>query len=522
MKVKNCSTFTFYILHFLFYISIMMMGIDIGTSGTKAIAFTASGDILFSAYEAYDAISWHPDQNELDPALLLTAVIRVIKAVSGHTDARDLLGISFSCALHSLICVNEKGIPLTNALTWADARSKDYAAKLKLTPKGKEIYKRTGTPIHPMSPLCKIMWFRDKQPEIFANTYKFISIKEYVWFSFFGKYEVDYSIASGTGLLDIEKLQWYDGSLLEAGITVDRLSIPVSPTFIERALHKSIQKKTGLPDGVPFIIGGNDGCLANLGCNAVNPGDLALTIGTSGAVRMVAPAPTYDEKERIFNYILTESQYVSGGAINNGGVAVKWYVENFMGKKGESSRDFAAILAEADKVVPGSEGLIFLPYLLGERAPVWDADAKGVFFGIYSGHTMQHFLRSLIEGISFSLYQIGLCLEEMVGPIERIYASGGFIQSESWLQMLADIFNRKVYVTNSADASAIGAAILGLYAIGELSSLPDAAKMINVRQTYSPVEAHHKIYMKNYSVFAVLYDKLKHEFTELSNLRRPD
>ena len=497
-----------------------IIGVDIGTSGTKALALTPFGVVLHTAYVSYQTISWHPDQQELDPAILLSATIQVIKeTVEKANTKNELLGIGFSCALHSLMLVNEEGLALTNALTWADSRSKEYAANLKNTETGKRIYERTGTPLHPMSPLCKLMWFHDKQPDQFAKAHKFISIKEYIWFAFFERFQVDYGIASGTGLFDIYEMQWFPTSLQQAGIDAGRLSFPVPPTHVEKLLVPAMRDKMGLPEQIPFIIGGTDGCLANLGSNAINPGDLALTIGTSGAVRMVSSRPKADPKQRIFNYILTEDLFVSGGAINNGGVAIKWYVENFMGKQGDSTKDLGEIVKSTDKIAPGSEGLIFLPYLLGERAPVWDANAKGVFFGIYSGHTSAHFLRAVIEGISFSLFQVGRCLEETVGPIEKIYASGGFIQSPNWLQMIADIFNKKVFVTNSADASAIGAAILGLYALKEIDNLFEARKMVRVQETYHPIESNHRAYMKNFSVFDVLYEKLKSEFTELSNLR---
>ena len=497
-----------------------IIGVDIGTSGTKALAFTPSGVVLHSAYIAYPIISWHPDQQELDPSVLLSATTQVIReTVEKANPKNELLGIGFSCALHSLIAVSEKGLALTNALTWADSRSKEYAATLKNTEVGRKIYEHTGTPLHPMSPLCKLMWFREKQPEVFAKAHKFVSIKEFIWYAFFGKYQVDYGIASGTGLFDIYEMQWYPESLQQAGINAEKLSLPVPPTHIEKALIPSLQEKMGLAKEIPFIIGGTDGCLANLGSNAIHPGDLALTIGTSGAVRMVSAKPKADPKQRIFNYVLTENLFVSGGAINNGGVAIKWYVENFMGKDRDEARELGEIVKTTEKIAAGSEGLIFLPYLLGERAPVWDANAKGVFFGIYSGHTSAHFLRAVIEGISFSLFQVGRCLEETVGPIEKIYASGGFIQSGIWLQMLADIFNKKVFVTNSADASAIGAAILGLYALKEIDNLFEAGKMVSVQETYYPIESNHRAYMKNFSVFDVLYEKLKSEFAELSNLR---
>jgi len=489
-----------------------IIGVDIGTSGTKAIAFTNSGLVLNSAYVSYPGISEHPGEQELNPVLLLDATIKTIADVIRDTGTKGLSGICFSSAMHSLIAVDKSGTALTNVITWADLRSKLYAAKIKGTPAGKEIYERTGTPIHPMSPLCKIMWMKDNKPEIFNSAYKFISIKEYIWFHFFGNFSVDYSIASGTGLFDIYSCQWYEKALTMAGIRPDHLSTAVSPQHIETNLNNSYQLKMGLPAKTAFIIGGSDGCLANLGSNAIAPGEMALTIGTSGAVRMTSTSPKHDSKERIFNYILTESLYVSGGPVNNGGNTVKWYVENFMEKPGAGPKDFSTYMQVIDDIPAGSGGLIFLPYLYGERAPVWDANAKGVFFGILPNHTAKFFLRAVIEGISFSLYQIGLSLEETIGKIEKIYASGGFIQSTAWLQMIADIFNKDVYVMNVADASAIGAAIIGQYALGKIKNLEESRQMISVQKTYFPDEHRHSIYMKNFSVFERLYDKLKDEF----------
>ena len=156
---------------------------------------------------------------------------------------------------------------------------------------GRGIYERTGTPIHPMSPLCKLLWLKDTQPAIFEKAARFISIKEYIWWRLFGKYQVDHSIASATGLFDIYSFDWYAESLALAGIQADRLSVPVPCTHTESALTAPFKGIPGLPEGLPFIIGGSDGCLANLGSSAVSPGETALTIGTSGAIRMTADAP---------------------------------------------------------------------------------------------------------------------------------------------------------------------------------------------------------------------------------------
>ncbi|MBS1599130.1 MAG: gluconokinase [Bacteroidetes bacterium] len=487
-----------------------IIGVDIGTSGTKAIAFNVDGSVVYSAYIAYESISPQSGENEIDANILLNATIKTIGRVIKNTKAEsDCLGISFSCAMHSLVAITKTGSPLTNIITWADLRSKDYAEKIRDTPLGQKIYEHTGTPIHPMSPLCKLMWMRDNQPDIFSKAFKFISIKEYIWFHFFGKFQIDYSIASGTGLFDIRSFKWYKESLDAAGIREDHLSEPVSTLHIETALIKKYKSKMNLPASIPFIIGGSDGVLANLGSGVISPGELALTIGTSGAVRMTSAQPKHDPQKRIFNYILTPRLYVSGGPVNNGGNTIKWYVDNFMNKSTSRKKDFSANVQQAADIPAGAAGLIFLPYIFGERAPVWDANAKGVFYGIGSIHTSRHFLRAVIEGISLSLYQIGLSLEETIGPAEKVYASGGFIQSAFWLQMIADIFNKEVLVMNVADASAIGAAMLGLLSLGNINDLQETKKMIKVQHTYAPNGVTHAAYMKNFSAFKQIYGRLK-------------
>jgi gluconokinase len=490
-----------------------IIGIDIGTSGTKTIAFSTSGKVLHTTQVSYHALSAKPGEHELDPDLLLKATVKTIRELM-RKSKKAPLGIVFSCAMHSLIAVNKKGKPLTNAITWADLRSKAYANKIRFTEKGKRIYERTGTPIHPMSPLCKLMWMKDNAPKIFANAYKFISIKEYIWFQFFGKFSVDYSIASATGLFDIYSLKWNEEALQMAGITADRLSDPVSPVHSETVMNKKFKRLMGLPEKLPVIIGGNDGCLANLGSRVISQGEMALTIGTSGALRMTSPQPNHDPKERIFNYILKEDLYVSGGAVNNGGNAVKWWVENFMQKKDKRAKKFEAYVRKAADIPAGADGLIFLPYLLGERAPVWDASAKGVFFGVQANHHSRHFLRAVMEGVGFSLFQICQSLEQTIGPANKIYASGGFIHSEIWLQMIADIFNKPVYVMNVADASATGAAMMGLYALGEIKDLEETKAMIRKQQVYHPNKKNHEVYLKNFYIFDVLYDKLREEFNK--------
>jgi gluconokinase len=263
-----------------------------------------------------------------------------------------------------------------------------------------------------------------------------------------------------------------------------------------------------LPAALRFVIGASDGCLANLGTGAVQSGAMALTIGTSGAVRMAAARPEYDRLERLFSYILTEELYICGGATNNGGNAVQWYADLVLGEGDRDAARLDRLVAGAEGVPAGCEGLIFLPYLLGERAPIWDADAKGVFFGIRAIHRQGHFTRAVLEGISYSLHQIGVSLEETIAPIKHIYASGGFTRNTAWLQLIADVFMKKVYVTAQADASAIGAAMLGWHALGVFASLSAAASLAKVEATYEPDQVRHGVYQRNYLVFVELYRRL--------------
>ncbi|OQP63200.1 hypothetical protein A3860_25255 [Niastella vici] len=497
----------------------VIIGVDIGTSGTKAIAYTREGAVIANTYVSYNPVDNPPGHHELDPEVLFNAVITSIEKTVQQVIklAHKIEGISFSTAMHSLIAVDADGQPLTNVITWADARSAAYAEALKQSPAGHDIYRYTGTPVHPMSPLCKIMWLRDHQPQIFAAAHKFIGIKEFIFYRFFGKYLIDHSIAAATGLFDIYKKQWYEPALAAAGIASGRLSEPVPATYVVHGLNKTYAQQLGIDAGTSFVIGASDGCLANLGSNATKPGDLSVTIGTSGAVRMMATQPAWDKQERLFNYILTDELYVSGGAINNGVVLLKWYTEHFLQKQFASGDDLVAFVQQAAQAPAGADGLLFLPYIMGERAPVWDAGAKGVFLGIHAGHTQAHFMRAIIEGINYALYEVAASVEETVGPIQHIYASGGFIKSHLWLQWLTDVFGKEITVINNDDASAVGAALLGLQALdrpGRVSS-----PVIHSKQNYTPDAALHARYQRYYKVYAGLYIKLKDDFHTLNDIR---
>lgn len=502
-----------------------IIGVDIGTTSTKAIAYNVSGKILSQHAIKYPVYSPTSTYSEQDPEEIFDAVLQTIKRTwRVIKESYQLDGISFSSAMHGIMPVDLNGKPLSHCIIWADTRSKDVANKIKNGPSGNYLYQRTGTPVHPMSPLCKLVWIKENLPQTFSKAYKFISFKEYIFFRFFNKYIIDYSIASSTGLFDIFDLLWNQEALSIAGIDEDKLSKPVSPYHQE--FNPAIQylKIMGIPPDVPFIIGANDGCLANLGSNAIEPGRAAVTIGTSGAIRMAFKQPLKDPKLRIFNYLLSDEHYISGGPVNNGGIVLQWFLENISRQKEETPlpgdiSDYSADLKTAANIRAGSDGLIFLPYILGERAPHWDAEARGVFFGLNIKHSRAHMIKAILEGVVYGIYSVAVALESTGEKIEAIYANGGFARSEDWVQILADIFGKKVLVSESVESSAWGAAILGMYALGKIPRLDDQNCFVEKLREFYPNENNHKIYTSTYSIYSRLYEKLKDEFQMLNTFQ---
>jgi gluconokinase len=224
---------------------------------------------------------------------------------------------------------------------------------------------------------------------------------------------------------------------------------------------------------------------------------------------MMIDNPAFDPKQRIFNYVLTEKHYLSGGALNNGGNVMQWFAKTFLTKNFSSADEFEEFISEACATPAGSDGLIFLPYIYGERAPVWDAEARGIFFGVSAAHTRAHFMRAIMEGISFALNELLNTMEETIAPIKNIYASGGFIRSKKWISLLADVLGRKISVTHAEDSSAAGAAMLGMVALGIKNDLHDMKTFFSVKETFEPDVKDREVYMSNYSVYSNLYSKFK-------------
>lgn len=502
------------------------IGVDIGTTNIKSSLYDEDGKLIYKA--SYDIKTYHkaPGYSEQDPdEIFRKSLIAIKKMVDFAKDkAQKIEAVCFSSAMHSLIAIDKNHKPLLHCIIWSDTRSEDIAFKL-FQGEGKKIYRRTGTPIHPLSPLCKILWLKKNNPEIFEKTYKFISIKEYIFLKLFGEFLVDYSIASATGLFDVYNFDWSSLALDYIGIGKDKLSYPVDTTYCLKGLQNEYAKYLDIPSDTPFVIGASDGCLSNLSVGSIYENIATVTIGTSGAIRVMSKTPVFDDSSRLFSYILKKNVYVVGAGINNGGVCLEWFFESlysdneddFLSKGVNFYKDLFEI---AEKSKPGSEGLIFLPYLFGERSPLWGYSAKGAFFWIDISHKREHFVRSIMEGVIFSLYNAGLLLEKRVGRIERIHANGGFSKSSLWLQILSDVFLKEVYVPKNDDSSCFGAVILGMLSLGFIDGFDKLFENMEFSMIKYPDYNNHMIYKDLYDIFESLSIKTSYEFERLKMLKQ--
>jgi gluconokinase len=485
-----------------------IIGLDLGTTSVKAVVFNVNGKVITETEKMIT--SHYPQQRwvEQNPVEIEQYAVQAIRDAidEAKIEKHELLTIGISAAMHSLICMDENGEPLSQALIWSDGRSSEQAEKLKET-NGFDVYARTGLPNHPMSPLSKLLWMKEVEYEPYLKANYFLSIKEYILQKWFGQCVIDYSMAAATGLFNAKTFQWDDEILELAGVKKEQLSKIVPPTEVLTGINKDVAENMGISNDMPIVIGAADGQLANLGIGAILPGEVAITAGTSGAIRQFTKGFRISDKQETFSYAFTEDYSIIGGPTNNGGIALQWLKEllNYQGS-------FYEFTAEAEQVAPGADGLIFLPYINGERAPLWNQHAKGNFFGMSITHKKEHFVRAVLEGITFNLYQIGQALEELAGEPEKIFVNGGLSRSTLWLQMLADVFGKEVYVSESHHSAAWAAAWTGLVALGKADSFADIKKNVLMGEAVKPNMENHKIYTKIFNKYEMLANDISKYF----------
>jgi gluconokinase len=501
----------------------VVIGVDVGTTATKVIAYDAGGTALASASEDYPLRQPEPGSAVQEPADIVAAVRTAVRAVTGELAGRPIAGVSFSAAMHSLLGLDGDGVPLTPLITWADTRADAQADRLRKEGRALALHRRTGTPVHPMSPLTKLMWLREEHRDLHDRAKRWCGIKEYLlqqWCdgddSEDGAFVVDHSIASAMGLLALDTLDWDAEALDLAGVRPEQLPRPVPTTTVLRRLSGSAASDLGLPRGTPIVIGASDGPLANLGVGAFDPGQAACSIGTSAALRVMVDKPAVDPGGGVFCYAFLPGRWVVGGALNNGGVVLNWAHDALAPELGEDAPELLSELAST--APPGAGGLLMLPYLLGERAPHWSSLPRGAYIGLTRAHRREHLVRAALEGVCL---QLALVLDSLGAAgieVREIRATGGFARSQFWRQLLADVLGMSVNFPAGREGSAFGAALLGMEALELVGSIDLAADLVQVESTTTPDADTAGLYGDLRPVFGRLFDALTPAFEDLRRL----
>ena len=465
----------------------VVIGLDVGTTGAKAVAFGIDRPWRAAAVREYPLLHPSPGHAVQDPDDVVAAAVHALADCTAQTPGARVLAVSLSAAMHGLLGLDPHGIPVTPLVTWADARAEDAARSLHTSGAAAELHGLSGTPVHPMSPLTKLLWFARHEPETCAAVRWWVGLKDYLLLHLTGSLATELSSASATGLLHLATRDWHPGIVELAGIRPSQLP-EVLPTTTVLAVTAAVTARTGLPPGTPVVVGAADGPLGNLGTDAMAPGTVGLSLGTSGAVRTVVPRPAPDPDAGLFCYALTAEHWVVGAAVSNGASVIRWAGAALATDAEPLSDD--ELLALAGQAPAGSDGLVMLPFLLPERVPLWRPDLAGGYLGLRREQTRGHLVRAAVEGVCLQLAGIVDRLDRLdrLVPVTCVRATGGAFRAPLWRAILAAVLDRPMVVGSAAEGSALGAAALGLYALGGVARLDDAPALLSDRAQEEPLD----------------------------------
>lgn len=454
----------------------LVIGLDVGTSNVKAAVFGGEerGVVVVRplATAATGATGLESVQRpEAIRGAVIDALSRAVASIP-HPPA----AIAVSCAMHGVSGVDAHGEPVLPLVTWADQRATGVVDDWKARRAADFIHARTGVPLHPMAPVAKLAWFARNEPKLVDRVVCWVDLKALVISWLTGEVMTEVSSASGWGMMDIRSHVWDPEATRLAGVDTSVLP-PIATPTMQLPLDRGAAEAIGCRPGTPVVLGGADGPLGNVGVGAIEPGVAGVSLGTSGAVRVVVDTPP-PLIPGLFCYALTEDRWVLGGAVSNGGNVAEWLAETFLGSPARHHEDrLDDLMSLAATVPPGSDGLVMLPYLLGERAPTWEPTIPGAYLGLRRRHTRAHLARAGIEGVCAAM---GVILERIDThePIARVLATGGTMTDRLWRECLAGALGRPMAVVDAEAGSALGATAVGLTALGVAGDLAQARALL--------------------------------------------
>ena len=486
----------------------LVIGLDLGTTNCKAVALSETGEVVASTASAYPLLTPQSGWAEQQAGDVWKGALAALKNLSGQLPGGKVAGIALSGAMHSLLAVDAAGNPLAPAMTWADQRAAPQAATLRLRSDSKAMYQRTGCPLVPIYYPAKLLWLEEERPQIAKQARFFMGIKDWIYYQLTGKWLMDKGLASTSGLLDIHRLQWDPEALSLTAVSSERLPGLVS-SFDARAgtLSRQAASLCGLPAGLEVVPGSSDGVLANIGVGAYAHGETVITVGTSGAIRRVVSNPLLDPQERTWCYVIGQDRWLAGGAINNGGLTLQW-VRDYLYPDLPGETGYQQLLYDAAKILPGAEGLLLLPYFTGERSPYWNPSVRATLSGLGLEHSRGHIARAALEGVAFCLADVWESLGQIGdAPDTTLRLTGGITQAPLWAQIVSDVLGVRLGIVETADASAVGAAMLGHHALGS-ASLETLTTQVSIRTVFNPNPGQHAIYRDLHRSFQEMYQKV--------------
>jgi gluconokinase len=492
-----------------------LIGIDLGTTAVKVVANAASdGRELAEATKRYALSTPQAGYVEQDADEIYRATMESLRKVIDEIKLRaeQPIAIGFSAAMHGVLAVDERGEPISPLINWMDRRSADIAEGWREDGTAADLYARTGAPMHPMLPLCKLRWLSENDPALFKRATRFVGMKELFIHRWTGEWLVDHAIGTATGMLDTRTRKWDPKALAAARIEPSRLSEPVACSTQRTVKRSQVASALGIDEKTAIVLASSDGALANLGSGAIATDVAALTLGTSGAVRIVCAEPVLDKACRTFCYIFDDTHWLVGGPTSSAGAVLEWLFALLLDGMPQEQR-FARAVELASQCKPGAEGLTMLPFLSGERAPYWRGDLRGAFVNLDLSHAPRHIVRAVFEGVVFAIYSVGRVMHELKIDPQALLLSGGLTHAPLVRQMIADVFEREARVSDHDEASAFGAAMYAGLATGVLRSLEDVRSQINVSSVHRPNPDVSAAYREAYARFE---DRVQDEVARLS------
>lgn len=499
---------------------------DIGTSGNKATLISQDGILVRSCVCGYETEYFNGIWAEQDSSDWWQAICQTSRDIIADTriDPADIAAVCFSGQMMGCLCVDKNGVPLRKSIIWADQRSHKQEFQISQHISQMDFYRITGHRNSASYGLHKLMWIRDNQPEIYENTYKILNAKDYIVFCLTGEFCTDFSDASSNNCLDINTWKWSERIVEYAKIDIEKLPDIKPSTHVVGGVTKRAAEQSGLLEGTPVVLGGGDGMCASIGAGSYKEGRTFSYIGSSAWIATTSEKPIFDEEMRTISWAhIVPGMYAPNGTMQTAGGAFSWiknticqFEIDVAQKKNKNVYDI--INQEICKSKPGSNGIVFLPYLLGERAPRWNRDAKGAFIGLKMQNNRSDMLRSVIEGVTLNMSIILDTLRKQVDITEMLVIGGG-AKGEIWRQIMADIYKVKIKVpTLLEEATSIGAAVTGGVGVGLFKDFSVVDDFINIECEINPDERYFNIYKNSKKIFDQSYYALEKVFASMTQV----